>query len=88
MCTSDVHTVKGSIGDRLDLTLGHKAVGIVCKLGRKAKGVREGERVAVNATERRDDVADQISKNIRAGSSMQALTCLRKVTASRPSTMR
>ncbi len=74
--------------DRRDLTLEHEVVGIVYKLGRDVRGVREGERVAVNATERRDHVADQISKSILAGSSMQALTCLRKVTASRPSTMR
>lgn len=49
VCTSDVHTVKGAIGDRKDLTLGHEAVGIVYKLGREVKGVREGDRVAVNA---------------------------------------
>ena len=49
VCTSDVHTVKGAIGDRRDLTLGHEAVGIVYKLGREVKGVREGDRVAVNA---------------------------------------
>ena len=49
VCTSDVHTVKGAIGDRKDLTLGHEAVGIVYKLGREVKSVREGDRVAVNA---------------------------------------
>lgn len=27
VCTSDVHTVAGAIGDRQDLTLGHEAVG-------------------------------------------------------------
>lgn len=27
VCTSDVHTLKGAIGDRKDLTLGHEAVG-------------------------------------------------------------
>lgn len=49
ICTSDAHTVAGAIGDRKDLTLGHEAVGIVHKLGREVKGVREGDRVAVNA---------------------------------------
>ena len=49
ICTSDVHTLAGAIGDRSDLTLGHEAVGIVYKLGQDVKGVREGDRVAVNA---------------------------------------
>jgi threonine dehydrogenase-like Zn-dependent dehydrogenase len=49
VCTSDAHTVMGAIGDRNDLTLGHEAVGIVYKLGHDVKGVREGDRVAVNA---------------------------------------
>ena len=49
VCTSDAHTVAGAIGDRTDLTLGHEAVGIVYKLGREVKGVKEGDRVAVNA---------------------------------------
>ena len=49
ICTSDSHTVGGAIGDRKDLTLGHEAVGIVYKLGREVRGVKEGDRVAVNA---------------------------------------
>ena len=49
VCTSDTHTLAGAIGDRKDLTLGHEAVGTVFKLGRDVKGVREGDRVAVNA---------------------------------------
>jgi threonine dehydrogenase-like Zn-dependent dehydrogenase len=49
ICTSDSHTVAGAIGERKDLTLGHEAVGIIYKLGREVKGVREGDRVAVNA---------------------------------------
>lgn len=49
VCTSDTHTVHGAIGDREDLTLGHEAVGIIWKLGSEVKGVKEGERVAVNA---------------------------------------
>jgi threonine dehydrogenase-like Zn-dependent dehydrogenase len=49
ICTSDVHTVVGAIGERSDLTLGHEAVGVVFKLGREVKCFKEGDRVAVNA---------------------------------------
>jgi threonine dehydrogenase-like Zn-dependent dehydrogenase len=49
VCTSDVHTLTGAIGDRMDLTLGHEAVGIVYKVGQEVKSVKEGDRVAVNA---------------------------------------
>ena len=49
VCTSDAHTVGGAIGDRTDLTLGHEAVGVVWKLGREVRSVKEGDRVAVNA---------------------------------------
>jgi threonine dehydrogenase-like Zn-dependent dehydrogenase len=49
ICTSDTHTVKGALGDRQDLTLGHEAVGHVFKVGKEVKRVREGDRVAVNA---------------------------------------
>ena len=49
MCTSDTHTVAGAIGERKDMTLGHEAVGIVYKLGSEVRGVKIGDRVAVNA---------------------------------------
>ncbi len=49
ICTSDTHTVAGAIGERKDLTLGHEAVGIVWKLGFAVKGIKEGDRVAINA---------------------------------------
>jgi len=49
VCTSDTHTVGGAIGERHDLTLGHEAVGVVAKLGREVQGIKEGDRVAVNA---------------------------------------
>jgi threonine dehydrogenase-like Zn-dependent dehydrogenase len=49
ICTSDTHTVAGAIGERSNLTLGHEAVGIVAKVGQAVQGVREGDRVAVNA---------------------------------------
>ena len=49
VCTSDVHTVRGAIGERTNMTLGHEAVGVIYKLGGAVKGFREGDRVAVNA---------------------------------------
>lgn len=49
VCTSDTHTVHGAIGERENLTLGHEAVGVVAKLGSEVTGVKEGDRVAVNA---------------------------------------
>jgi threonine dehydrogenase-like Zn-dependent dehydrogenase len=49
VCTSDTHTVAGAIGDRENLTLGHEAVGVVERLGDAVRGVKEGQRVAVNA---------------------------------------
>lgn len=49
VCTSDVHTVNGAIGDRKNLTLGHEGVGVIHKLGSAVSGFREGDRVAVNA---------------------------------------
>jgi isopropanol dehydrogenase (NADP+) len=49
ICTSDCHTVRGAIGERHDLTLGHESVGVVHRLGAAVDGFREGQRVAVNA---------------------------------------
>ena len=49
VCTSDTHTVRGAIGERSDLTLGHEAVGVIHRLGSEVHGFREGQRVAVNA---------------------------------------
>ncbi|MFW6086784.1 MAG: NAD(P)-dependent alcohol dehydrogenase [Myxococcota bacterium] len=49
VCTSDTHTVKGAIGERENLTLGHEAVGVVHRLGRGVQSVAEGDRVAVHA---------------------------------------
>jgi threonine dehydrogenase-like Zn-dependent dehydrogenase len=49
ICTSDVHTVAGAIGERTDLTLGHEAVGVIYKLGKAVTGFKEGDRVVVNA---------------------------------------
>lgn len=49
VCTSDTHTVKGAIGEREDLTLGHEAVGIVESVGSEVSVAKPGDRVAVNA---------------------------------------
>lgn len=49
ICTSDVHTVGGAIGDRRNLTLGHEAVGRIEKLGWAVRGFRVGQRVTVGA---------------------------------------
>jgi threonine dehydrogenase-like Zn-dependent dehydrogenase len=49
ICTSDSHTVRGAIGDRHDLTLGHEAVGVVHQLGSAVTGIKVGQRVAVSA---------------------------------------
>lgn len=49
VCTSDVHTVRGALGERENLTLGHEAVGTVYRVGSEVKNIREGDRVAVNA---------------------------------------
>ncbi len=49
VCTSDTHTVKGAIGERDHLTLGHEAVGIVEKIGGEVTNFKEGQRVAINA---------------------------------------
>lgn len=49
ICTSDTHTVKGAIGERIDHTLGHEAVGVIHKLGSAVTGFKEGQRIVVGA---------------------------------------
>ncbi|MBA9002996.1 NAD(P)-dependent alcohol dehydrogenase [Thermomonospora cellulosilytica] len=49
ICTSDSHTVKGGIGPRENLTLGHEAVGTVHEVGSEVKDFRRGDRVLVGA---------------------------------------
>src|SRR5271170_2767128 len=49
ICTSDCHTVRGAIGDRRGLTLGHESVGVIDRLGSAVEGFQVGERVAVSA---------------------------------------
>jgi isopropanol dehydrogenase (NADP+) len=49
ICTSDSHTVRGAIGERKDLTLGHEAVGVVDSIGSEVKRFKPGDRVLVGA---------------------------------------
>jgi isopropanol dehydrogenase (NADP+) len=49
ICTSDVHTVHGAIGERKDLTLGHEVVGVVDEVGDFVTRFKKGDRVAVGA---------------------------------------
>ena len=49
ICTSDVHTVGGAIGEREDLTLGHEVVGVVDSVGSEVEQFSEGDRVVVGA---------------------------------------
>lgn len=49
VCTSDIHTVNGAIGDRHNLTLGHEAVGVVHNVGEQVTSFKRGDMVAVNA---------------------------------------
>ncbi|MDG5777075.1 NAD(P)-dependent alcohol dehydrogenase [Haloarculaceae archaeon H-GB2-1] len=49
VCTSDVHTVHGAIGERESLTLGHEVVGVVDEAGDEVSNFEAGDRVAVGA---------------------------------------
>src|SRR6056297_1432506 len=49
ICTSDIHTVHGAIGERENLTLGHEVVGVVDEVGSQVEEFAEGDRVAVGA---------------------------------------
>ncbi|QGU00622.1 Threonine dehydrogenase [Candidatus Syntrophocurvum alkaliphilum] len=49
VCSSDIHTLSGAIGERTNLTLGHEAVGVIEKLGSAVEGFEVGQRVAINA---------------------------------------
>ncbi|GAA3166287.1 alcohol dehydrogenase catalytic domain-containing protein [Nonomuraea salmonea] len=49
ICTSDSHTVKGGIGPRQNLTLGHEGVGVVHEVGDEVRTFRPGDRVLVGA---------------------------------------
>ncbi|WP_243877855.1 zinc-binding dehydrogenase [Streptomyces sp. SUK 48] len=49
ICTSDSHTVRGGIGPRTNLTLGHEGVGVVHAVGGEVRDVRPGDRVPAGA---------------------------------------
>lgn len=49
VCTSDIHTVHGAIGERENLTLGHEIVGVVDAIGDEVDAFEPGDRVAVGA---------------------------------------
>ncbi len=49
VCTSDVHTVHGAIGEREDITLGHEVVGVVDEVGDEVEEFTTGDRVVVGA---------------------------------------
>lgn len=49
ICTSDVHTVHGAIGERENLTLGHEVVGVVDEVGDAVEDFQHGDRVVVGA---------------------------------------
>ena len=49
VCTSDVHTLHGAIGERENLTLGHETVGVVEEVGEEVEEFEPGDRVAVGA---------------------------------------
>ena len=49
VCTSDVHTLHGAIGERENLTLGHEVVGVVDAVGDEIEEFDRGDRVAVGA---------------------------------------
>ncbi len=71
ICTSDVHTVAGAIGERTDLTLGHEAVGIVERVGSEVRDFRPGDRVVVGAIT--PDWGDAASQRGHASQSSGAL---------------
>ncbi|MFG2909712.1 NAD(P)-dependent alcohol dehydrogenase [Kitasatospora sp. NPDC048286] len=68
ICTSDSHTVKGGIGPRENLTLGHEAVGVVHEVGSEVKDFRPGDRVLVGAiTPDWGDLASQNGHSSQSG---------------------
>lgn len=49
-CTSDIHTVySGAMGEKIDLILGHEAVGRVVEVGENVKYIKPGDKVVVPA---------------------------------------
>jgi isopropanol dehydrogenase (NADP+) len=71
ICTSDSHTVRGAIGPRDNLTLGHEAVGIVHEVGSAVRSFKLGDRVLVGAIT--PDWGDPASQGGHSSQSGQAL---------------
>src|SRR5215472_10829938 len=71
ICTSDSHTVRGAIGPRENLTLGHEAVGIVHEVGSDVRSFKPGDRVVVGAIT--PDWGDPASQAGHSSQSGQAL---------------
>lgn len=68
ICTSDSHTVRGAIGPRENLTLGHEAVGVVYAVGSNVKIFKPGDRVVVGAiTPDWGDPASQAGHSSQSG---------------------
>jgi isopropanol dehydrogenase (NADP+) len=71
ICTSDSHTVRGAIGPRENLTLGHEAVGIVHEVGTDVRAFKPGDRVVVGAIT--PDWGDPAAQSGHSSQSGQAL---------------
>jgi threonine dehydrogenase-like Zn-dependent dehydrogenase len=68
ICTSDSHTVRGAVGPRENLTLGHEAVGVVYQVGSNVKLFKPGDRVVVGAiTPDWGDLASQAGHSSQSG---------------------
>jgi isopropanol dehydrogenase (NADP+) len=68
ICTSDSHTVRGAVGPRENLTLGHEAVGVVYEVGSNVKLFKPGDRVVVGAiTPDWGDPASQAGHSSQSG---------------------
>ncbi|HZO81894.1 MAG TPA: NAD(P)-dependent alcohol dehydrogenase [Candidatus Binataceae bacterium] len=71
ICTSDSHTVHGAIGERINLTLGHEAVGLVHRVGSEVKRFKPGDRVLVGAiTPDWGDLASQAGHSSQSGAAL------------------
>jgi isopropanol dehydrogenase (NADP+) len=75
ICTSDSHTVRGAIGPRQDLTLGHEAVGVIHAVGSNVTLFKPGDRVVVGAiTPDWGDPASQAGHSSQSGALLQGWT--------------
>jgi threonine dehydrogenase-like Zn-dependent dehydrogenase len=71
ICTSDSHTVRGAIGEREQMTLGHEAVGIVYAVGSNVQLFKPGDRVVVGAiTPDWGDPAAQAGHSSQSGAAL------------------